>query len=42
MEEDEVILSEELHDAKWIEPSQFDEYINNKRMLADLEKAEIY
>lgn len=42
MEEDEVVLSEELHDAKWIEADQFDEYINNKRMLADLEKAEIY
>lgn len=42
MEEDEVILSEELNDAKWIEADQFDEYINNKKMLEDLEKAEIY
>lgn len=42
MEEDEVILSEDLNDAKWIEPSEFSEYINNKRMLEDLERAEIY
>lgn len=42
MEEDSVILSEELNDAKWIEADQFSEYIHNKRMLADLEKAELY
>ena len=42
MEKDEVLLSEELHDAKWIEPVQFEEYIHNKRMLADLESAEIF
>ena len=42
MDEDSVILSEDLHDAKWISADEFDEYINNKRMLEDLEKAEIY
>lgn len=42
MDEDSVILSEDLHDAKWISAEEFDEYINNKRMLEDLEKAEIY
>ena len=34
--------SEELHEAKWIEAEEFSEYINNKRMLEDLEAAEIY
>ena len=38
----DVILSEELHEAKWIEAEQFSEYINNKRMLEDLEAAELY
>ncbi|MCD7826007.1 MAG: NUDIX hydrolase [Clostridiaceae bacterium] len=42
MDEDSVLLSEELHDAKWITGEQFEEYINNKRMLDDLEKAELY
>lgn len=42
MDEDGVQLSEELRDAKWIAPSEFDEWINNKRMLEDLEQAEIY
>ena len=42
MDEDSVILSEDLHDAKWISAEEFDEFINNKRMLEDLEKAEIY
>lgn len=41
-DEDDVILSEELHDAKWIEGIEFEEYIHNKRMLDDLEKAELY
>ena len=40
-DEDDVILSEELHDAKWIEGIEFEEYIHNKRMLDDLEKAEL-
>ncbi len=42
MEEEDVILSEELNDAKWIDPEQFGKYISNKRMLEDLERAEIY
>ena len=41
-DEDNVILSEELNDAKWIEGIDFEEYINNKRMLEDLEEAELY
>ena len=41
-DEDDVILSEELHDAKWLEGIEFEEYIHNKRMLDDLEKAELY
>ena len=40
--EDDVILSEDLNDAKWLEYDEFPEYINNKMMLADLEKADIY
>ena len=42
MEEDGVVLSEELHDAKWISREEIDQYIYNKRMLADLERAELY
>lgn len=42
MDEDAVILSEELNDAKWIEADEFSKYINNKKMLQDLEAAEIY
>ena len=42
MDEDSVILSEELHEAKWIEADEFSDYIHNKRMLEDLENAEIY
>ncbi len=42
IDEDKVILSEELNDAKWIEGMDFEEYIHNKRMLEDLEKAELY
>ena len=42
MEEDGVQLSEDLRDAKWILPSDFDEWINNSKMLEDLENVEIY
>lgn len=42
MDEEAVILSEDLHNAKWIESSEFEEYIHNKRMLEDLEQAELY
>lgn len=41
-DESDVILSEDLHDAKWIEADEFSKYIQNKRTLDDLEKAEIY
>lgn len=36
--EDEVVLSEELNDAKWIDYMDFEKYIHNKRMLEDLER----
>ncbi|MCI5640848.1 MAG: NUDIX hydrolase [Lachnospiraceae bacterium] len=42
MDEDGVQLSEDLHDAKWITSDEFDEVINNKRMLADLQQADVY
>lgn len=42
MDEDGVQLSEDLHDAKWIASDEFDEVINNKRMLADLQQADVY
>lgn len=41
-DEDDIILSEELNGAEWIEGMDFEEYINNKHMLKDLEKAELY
>ena len=41
-DEDDVILSEELNGAEWIEGMDFDKYIHNKSMLEDLEKAELY
>ena len=41
-ETDDVILSEELHGAKWLEAVEFSDYIHNDKLLADLEKADIY
>lgn len=41
-EHEDVILSEDLRDAKWLESDEFDEYIHNRRILDDLENAEIY
>ena len=41
MDEDAVLLSEELNDSRWITSEEFEEYITNKRMLEDLEKAEL-
>lgn len=41
-EEDDVRLSEELHDAKWVSSLEFDDLISNKRMLADLQQADVY
>lgn len=42
MEEDEVVVSEELRNAKWIDAEEFPDYIKNKRMLGDLQDAELY
>lgn len=41
-EEEDVRLSEELHDAKWVSSLEFDDLISNKRMLADLQQADVY
>ena len=41
-DEEDVILSEELNDAKWIEAIDFEKYIHNQRMLDDLEKADLF
>lgn len=41
-DEEDVILSEDLNGSKWIEGTEFQEYIHNKHMLEDLEKAELY
>lgn len=38
---DEVVLSEELHDSKWVDREELDQYIENKRILEDIEKAEL-
>lgn len=38
--EDEVILSDELHNYDWIDREQFEEYISNTHVLADLARAE--
>ena len=42
MDEDAVLLSEDLNDSHWITAEEFEEYITNKRMLEDLEKAELF
>ncbi len=39
--EDDVILSEELNDYKWVAKEDFANYIENKAVLADIEKAEL-
>ena len=41
-DEEDVILSEELNDAKWIEAIDCEKYIHNQRMLDDLEKADLF
>ncbi|MBO5483720.1 MAG: NUDIX hydrolase [Lachnospiraceae bacterium] len=41
MDEDSVVLSEDLNNSRWITSDEFEEYITNKRMLQDLEKAEL-
>lgn len=41
MDEDSVVLSEDLNNSRWITSDEFEEYITNKHMLQDLEKAEL-
>ncbi len=41
MDEDSVVLSEDLNDSRWITEDEFELYITNKRMLQDLEQAEL-
>lgn len=38
---DEVILSEELHSYQWITKEEFKDFIDNKAVLSDLERAEL-
>lgn len=38
---DEVILSEDLHDYKWVDKKEFKNYIENSAILEDIEKAEL-
>ena len=42
MDEDTVVLSEDLNNAKWIEADEIEDYINNKRMIEDLKNAELF
>lgn len=37
----EVILSEDLNDCIWVSKDDFEKYIDNKLILADVEKAEL-
>lgn len=37
----EVILSEDLNDCIWVSKDDFETYIDNKLILADVEKAEL-
>lgn len=41
MDEDSVLLSEDLNNSRWITADEFEEYITNKRMLQDLQQAEL-
>ena len=38
---DEVFLSEELHNYKWISKEEFKDYIDNKDIIDDIERAEL-
>lgn len=42
MDEDSVKLTEDSKAFKWIEADEFSEYVHNKKMLDDLERAELY
>lgn len=39
-EDEEVVLSEELSDYQWVEGSELGKYIEDKKILYDLEKAQ--
>ncbi len=38
---DDVVLSEELNSFKWVTKEEIGNYISNKAVLADIEKAEL-
>lgn len=38
---DEIYLSEDLHSYKWITKEEFDDYIENKAILEDINRAEL-
>lgn len=39
--QEDVILSEELHDFKWVTKEDLGNYIDNQAVLADIERAEL-
>jgi nucleoside triphosphatase len=39
--QDDVLLAEELNDFKWVTKEELGNYIGNKAVLADIEKAEL-
>jgi len=39
---EQVILSEDLNNHKWILRDDFEDYITNKRMLKDIEKTDLW
>lgn len=41
MDEDSVVISEDLNGSRWITEDEFELYITNKRMLQDLEQADL-
>ncbi|WP_455716764.1 NUDIX domain-containing protein [Anaerosporobacter sp.] len=38
---DDIMLSEELHNYKWITKEEFDQYIENQNMLDDIDSVEL-
>ncbi len=38
---DEIYLSEDLHSYKWITKEEFDDYIENKAIIEDINRAEL-
>jgi 8-oxo-dGTP pyrophosphatase MutT (NUDIX family) len=39
--QNDVILSEELHDYKWVAKDEFENYIESAALLSDIERAEL-